>query len=143
MLKQQVTFLQLHLLIRTRIKVKMSDYMYRNLTGSPAVADPGFPVGGGADLVGGCQLTRQLRFEKFVCQNERIWTRRGPRAGGAPPWIRHCPVSCRLLNTDSTEPVRTLDFPAFSSAMTVCGNNPMYGMEEASQSILVVQIEQK
>ena len=50
-----------------------------------SVADPGFPVGGGADLVGGRQLPRRLRFEKFVCQNERIWTRRGARAGGAPP----------------------------------------------------------
>ena len=40
-----------------------------------AVADPGFPEGGG----------RRLRFEKFVCQNERIWTRRGGRAPAAPP----------------------------------------------------------
>ena len=39
------------------------------------VADPGFPIGG-ADLVGGRQLPRRLRFEKFVCQNERIWTHR-------------------------------------------------------------------
>ena len=31
-----------------------------------SVADPGFPVGGGRQL-----LTR-LRFVKFVCQNERI-----------------------------------------------------------------------
>ena len=61
-----------------------------------SVADPGFPVGGcrphtgGADVVGGGrQLPRWLHFKKFVCQNERIWTRRGARAGGAP-WIRHC-----------------------------------------------------
>ena len=33
---------------------------------------------------GGRQLPRQLRFEKFVCQNERIWTCRG-RAPAAPP----------------------------------------------------------
>ena len=46
-----------------------------------AVADPGFPVGGGR------QLPRRLRFEKFVCQNERIWTLRGARSDGAP-WIR-------------------------------------------------------
>ena len=32
----------------------------------------------------GRQLPRQLRFEKFVCQNERIWTLRG-RAPAAPP----------------------------------------------------------
>ena len=46
-------------------------------------ADPGFPIGG-ANLVGGRQLPRRLRFEKFVCQNERIWTLRGARAGGTP-----------------------------------------------------------
>ena len=39
---------------------------------------------GGANLVGGCQLPRQLRFENFVCQNERIWTL-GGRAPAAPP----------------------------------------------------------
>ena len=32
-----------------------------------SVADPGFPVGGRG-------LPRWLRFENFVCQNERIWT---------------------------------------------------------------------
>ena len=36
----------------------------------------------------GRQLPRQLCFEKFVCQNERIWTRGG---GGRRrrPWIHH------------------------------------------------------
>ena len=77
------------------------------------VADPGFPVGGGVDLVGGRGLPRWLRFEHFVCQNERIGTLRGACAGHAPsssanavnarsiflfgihPWnhIRHFPVS--------------------------------------------------
>ena len=42
-----------------------------------SVADPGFPVGGGVDLVrGGVD-------ENFVCQNERIGTRGGARAGRA------------------------------------------------------------
>ena len=41
------------------------------------VADPGFPVGGRG-------LPRRLRFENFVCRNERIWTLRG-RAPGTPP----------------------------------------------------------
>ena len=51
---------------------------------SITVADPGFPMGG-ADLVGGGrQLSRRLHFKKFVCQNERIWTRRG-RAPAASP----------------------------------------------------------
>ena len=40
---------------------------------------------GGADLVGGRQLPRRLRFEKFVCQNERIWTRRGGARRRRPP----------------------------------------------------------
>ena len=35
-----------------------------------AVADPGFPVGGYG-------LLRRLRFENFVCQNERIQALRG------------------------------------------------------------------
>ena len=43
-----------------------------------SVADAGFPVGGR-------QLPRRLRFVKFVCQNERISTLRGARAGGTPP----------------------------------------------------------
>ena len=32
----------------------------------------------------GCGLPRQLRFENFVCQNERIGTLKGARAGRAP-----------------------------------------------------------
>ena len=49
-----------------------------------AVADPGFPVGG-VDLVGGRGLPRRLRFEKFVCQNERIWTLGRGRVLATPP----------------------------------------------------------
>ena len=41
------------------------------------VADPGFPAGGRG-------LPRRLRFENFVCQNERIWTL-GGHAPGTPP----------------------------------------------------------
>ena len=48
-----------------------------------AVADPGFPIGGRGPCRG-CGLPRQLHFENFVCQNERIWTRRGACAGYAP-----------------------------------------------------------
>ena len=32
----------------------------------------------------GRQLLRRLRFEKFVCQNERIWTHRGARRRRPP-----------------------------------------------------------
>ena len=47
-----------------------------------SVADPGFPVGGGRGPHRGHGLPRQLRFVKFVCQNERIWTLGGGRAPG-------------------------------------------------------------
>ena len=58
--------------------------IYRGLGSS--VADPGFPVGGGrGPRMGGRGPPRRLRFENFACQNERIWTRRGGRAPGAPP----------------------------------------------------------
>ena len=48
------------------------------------VADPGFPIGGRGPHRRGCVLPRQLHFENFVCQNERIGTLRGARAGRAP-----------------------------------------------------------
>ena len=38
----------------------------------------------------GCQLPRQLRFKKFVCQNKRIWTLGGGARRRRPPWIRQC-----------------------------------------------------
>ena len=47
------------------------------------MADPGFPIGG-VDLVGGRGLPRQLRFVKFVCQNERI----GSLGGGGARRVR-------------------------------------------------------
>ena len=52
--------------------------------GGSSAADPGFPVGG-VDLVGVCGLPSQLRFIKFVCQNERIGSIRGVHAGCTPP----------------------------------------------------------
>ena len=41
--------------------------------------------GGRGPRMGGRGPPRRLRFENFACQNERIWTRRGGRAPGAPP----------------------------------------------------------
>ena len=58
-------------------------------------ADPGFPVGGGVDLVGGLGLPRWLHFENFVCQNERIWG--GVRRASAnvdPPMIKVIARDC-------------------------------------------------
>ena len=49
------------------------------------MTDVGFPVEGDVDLVvGGWAWTRWLRFENFVCPNERIWTL-GGRTPGTPP----------------------------------------------------------
>ena len=53
-------------------------------TMSTVVVDPGFPVGGAANLVEGGQLPIQLYCVKCVCQNKRIGTLRG-RVPGAPP----------------------------------------------------------
>ena len=49
------------------------------------MADPGFPVGGRRPRRGGRGPPRQLRFENFACQNERIWTRRGGARRVRPP----------------------------------------------------------
>ena len=59
-----------------------------------AVADPGFPVGGGVDLVRGAVDPRGGYVSKILhVKNERIWTRRGGGARRArppldPPMIR-------------------------------------------------------
>ena len=50
-------------------------------------AHPEFPVGG-AHLVGGRQLPTRKRFEKCVCQSERIGTLRGGARRVRPHWIR-------------------------------------------------------
>ena len=41
--------------------------------------------GGRGPRTGGRGPPKWLRFKNFACQNERIWTRRGGRAPGAPP----------------------------------------------------------
>ena len=58
----------------------------RFVRGPQAVADPGFPVGGGhGPRRGGRRLPRRLCFRNFLCQNERIRTLRGGCALGTPP----------------------------------------------------------
>ena len=53
-----------------------------------SVADPGFPVGG-ANLVGGGAPTPEAAtFEKFVCENKRMWTLEGGAHASGAPWIR-------------------------------------------------------
>ena len=50
------------------------------------------PRGGG----GGRQLLRWLRFKKFVCQNKRIWTRRGGARRRRP---LDPPLHCKSFNS--------------------------------------------
>ena len=53
------------------------------------MADPGFSVGGGADLLGGANL-RHVRFSvKTNVKTKELDPVGGARAGGAP-WIRQC-----------------------------------------------------
>ena len=49
-----------------------------------SVADPGFPVGGGVDPLGGCEPLMRALFGKNGCKNERIGSHRGS-APGMPP----------------------------------------------------------
>ena len=50
-----------------------------------SVADPGFPVGGGVDPLGGRGPPTWVLFSKNVCENKRIWSRREGHAPGTPP----------------------------------------------------------
>ena len=63
-----------------------------------SVADPGFPVGGRGPRRRGCGLPRQLHFKNFVCQNERIGTLGGARAGRPPRSANACFVKFLLVN---------------------------------------------
>ena len=47
-----------------------------------SVADPGFSIGRGTDLVRGCQLPRQLRFKKIGMSKRKNLD---PGAPAAPP----------------------------------------------------------
>ena len=48
-------------------------------------ADPGFPVGGGADPRGGAPTYDFVKFSKKLHEIEKNLGRRGGRAPGAPP----------------------------------------------------------
>ena len=75
-------------------------------TQTSPVADPGFPVGG-REPRRGHGLPRRLRFENFVCRNERIWTLRraladlgGARLARAPPMGPDSFVlTCKIFET--------------------------------------------
>ena len=61
---------------------------------SKSVADPGFPVGGGLDLLGGCGPPMQALFGENVCENKRIGSRRGWCAPGMPPLDPPMQMTC-------------------------------------------------
>ena len=52
---------------------------------SIAVADPGFPRGGGANTRGGVLAYDFAKFSPKLHEIERIWTPRGVRVPHAPP----------------------------------------------------------
>ena len=57
--------------------------IYKIISCPYPVADPGFPVGGGVDLVRGAVDPQGGYISKILhVKTKRIWTRRG---GGAPP----------------------------------------------------------
>ena len=65
--------------------------------GSIPVADPGFPVGGGAEPLGGHQLPMQALFSENICENGRIGSHWG--GGGTPAAPLDPPMDTRLDNT--------------------------------------------
>ena len=62
------------------------------------VADPRFPVGGGANLVSGVPTPNAAMFHKICMSKRKNWDPYGGRAPGAPPWIRHCLRPCFFKN---------------------------------------------
>ena len=72
----------LHHSVKTAAKTYRCQMSCRHQQATLTVADPGFPAGG-VDLVGDVDSPRRLRFENFVCRNERIWTL-GVGEGRAP-----------------------------------------------------------
>ena len=52
--------------------------------GANAGADPGFPVGGGADPLGGCQHMILSNFPKNCMKSRKFWAVEGACAGWPP-----------------------------------------------------------
>ena len=69
-----------------------------------AVADPGFPVGGGADLLGGSQPPMHMLFSENVCVNERIGSCWGGAAGAPldPPMMGYLLLKHLNVNMNTT-----------------------------------------
>ena len=66
-----------------------------------AVADPGFPRGGGANFPGGRQHTILPKFPKKLHEIERIWTPRGGARPLRPPLDP--PLVCNVIDDSFTK----------------------------------------
>ena len=55
--------------------------MFQSVSG----ADPGFPVGGGTDPLGGAPTYDFVKFSEKLHEIEKILGHRGVHAGGIPP----------------------------------------------------------
>ena len=82
--------LQSSALISNLCKSKVSNWI--NLIPQTG-ADPGFPVGGGANPQG-VPTRKFARFSQKLHEITKILIRRG-RVQGVPPWIRHCQIYWR------------------------------------------------
>ena len=101
-----------------------------------AVADPGFPVGGHGPRRGGHGLPRQLHFENFVCQNERIWTLRG-RAPGTPP------LDPPMIGTVSFILGTEHYFQMFSSALNLTNSVQIHNVSRSKNLLQKKDIEDR
>ena len=67
-----------------------------------AGADPGFPVGGGADPPGGGAPTYDfVKISQNMHEIEKILDHRGGRAPGAPPSLDPPLTSCNIVILDN------------------------------------------
>ena len=77
----------------------------------PAVADPEFPRGGGANSPGGAPTYDFAKFSQKLHEIERIWAPRGARASLVPP-LRSATGQVRCL-ASGTAPQRTAQQPKY------------------------------
>ena len=64
---------------------QLSQKFHTALSKSLAVADPGFPRGGGANPKGGAPTYYLANFSRKLHENEEIWGQGGARVPRAPP----------------------------------------------------------
>ena len=79
------------------------DFLLSNSINSPEIisytgADPGFPVGGGADPLGGRQHTILLNFPKNCMKSRKFWA-----VGGRPPKSATGVLTGRRINNGNSD----------------------------------------